>query len=98
MTETENLILTVRACLGNAFPVRLEMARQVEEAIERARVVGVLDAWRQLVPYTRVMSYDVGDRSALSLQRPLKQSRVWVAESSDAARASAAKAIEAGEV
>jgi hypothetical protein len=72
------------------------------EAPERARVVGVLDAWRKLKP-DRWWDMDseggLSVRSMCVLHGPQpEEDWEYFGDTPDAARAAAAKAIEAGEV
>jgi hypothetical protein len=80
-------------------------------ALERARVVGVLDAWVRDNPAKR-SHMTTGHPGSNVVGQPLfaccltdiagrtdpNQKKRFVADSEDAARAAAAKAIEAGEV
>jgi hypothetical protein len=71
--------------------------RGVAAAIERARVVGVLDAWAVRENYVRYgTNYD--GQGLCVLVRGLKGDKMFYAVTLDAARAAAAKAIESGEV
>lgn len=70
-------------------------------AIERARVVGVLDAWAKPGQFVAVGGGYYGatnDTCDVSLVRDDYVVRRFGGETLDAARAAAAKAIEAGEV
>ena len=74
----------------------LEDAREAR-LLERARVVGVLDAWATKENYVRFgTNYD--GQGVCVLVRALKGDKMFYAVTLDAARAAAAKAIEAGEV
>jgi len=72
------------------------------DAIERARVLAVLDGWRTSGDYRR--TWTMGWRNACVLRNHdmatggLVLERYWEGSTPDAARAAAAKAIEAGEV
>lgn len=72
------------------------------EMLERARVVGVLDAWLQLdkAQYVRLWEDGLGGwHCDLVLSDSLgTSSKLGSFATADAARAAAAKAIEAGEV
>jgi len=77
--------------------------RGVYEALERARIVGVLDAWRAAAVVPRKRAYELDEHGVLFLceWQPfarLGQIRKGFEGNPDAARAAAAKAIEAGEV
>jgi len=69
-------------------------------ALERARVVGVLDGWRQVAGRTWTLAY----RDSCILRAhdmatgAIVGEHVFDGQSPDKARAAAAKAIEAGEV
>lgn len=85
---------------GAAFITRAVM-REVEEAVERARVVGVLDAWAKRVA-GRAHTMRNGDMSEVCdlefVNGRTKHNKGFFGPTPDAARAAAAKAIEAGEV
>lgn len=74
------------------------------EMRERARVVGVLDAWRAGTQVSYRATWCMGWRDACSLQLhdiatgELMSQRDFEGRNADAARAAAAKATEAGEV
>lgn len=65
----------------------------IAQALERARVVGVLDAWAKARP---CRGYMVSDTGCVLYGTPGEPK--YHGSTSDAARAAAAKAIEAGEV
>lgn len=79
---------------------------ELEQQVERARVVGVLDAWARLNGYYRIAQMRLPADGSWQLYLVREgvvhgsPPRTWsfVAPTPDAARAAAAKAIEAGEV
>jgi hypothetical protein len=72
--------------------------REVEAALERARVVGVLDAWASDgYREHRAMASSDG-RGVCALFNYARKSPYFYGKTIDEARAAAAKAIEAGEV
>lgn len=78
----------------------IEAGDTLEANLERARVVGVLDAWQGLQPQGAMVRLRVSaDGSEVTIVRPgLPCAGPYLGDSPDAARAAAAKAIEAGEV
>ena len=85
-------------CVGTrTIPVTCEAAREVlEKEIERARVVGVLDAWADRIGKSwRMYTPDRGD--ARWDCRLGGRVLMYFGHSADAARAAAAKAIESEE-
>lgn len=77
-------------------------AEELEQALERARVVGVLDAWAAVPALDSDRSWatrcvEEGLLFACHLVTH-DSNRKWFGKTPDAARAAAAKAIESGEV
>jgi hypothetical protein len=101
------VILTVDAlkkCRGDycTFETTADVFDQLSAALERARVVGVLDEWatkHKRFPVPSPTKHGNGCFELWLSEAPLigeGVSRCYVGDSPDAARAAAAKAIEAG--
>lgn len=89
--------MTLVHCLGRDWS-----PAELAEALERARVVGVLDAWAAGPAPDSDRSWatrcvEEGRLFACHLVTH-DSNRKWCGKTADAARAAAAKAIEAGEV
>lgn len=74
--------------------------RDVQAALERARVVAVLDGWAETSPGCGWRMTDMGSTPTCTLYPTVRtaEARHFTASTPDAARAAAARAIEAGEV
>ena len=92
--------LSTKAALDNAVKA---YGQTVLDMIERARVVAVLDGWAAKHKLPTPAPRDFGNGCfevwlCQSREPGHKHSQGYVGETPDAARAAAAKAIEAGEV
>ena len=84
------------------LPAGANAHRYISEALERARVVGVLDAWAKGAKALEWGVTDCTEQACCTLQVTHAGGAVkdtdFYGATADAARAAAAKAIEAGEV